>query len=725
MKILKHRFCCVLLWFCILVLSQQLNAQWTLSEDGSIITQTGQSTLEGLQLIEGVNMTVVGQKKYYKVTGNRIVEVYGELSIDPRYEALVFEESNTFRYFFIVYGMLNIGIERVENGHTYYSTGDALIMPKRDRGLTPGNFIINETAQLNWRGGRILSGNASLLKTGGKVEIWDGTFLFTDNDSSGRIFRNRGGPNELVVHHITLDSDFPPQFGPFIHSMNGTQTFSATVLAGAVQNKGGTHENALLLQNMSFQKNRLFADVIFFGSDIDNDFNQAIEITNLDVGTAIRTAPQNESQAKGHLALFQEIKFSIVDCLTGDPIVGAIGFVRSTDHGDRQNPGTEKFRNYRNFLGPDYNTYSGKADAQGETPIMKILTGTKWTIDNPQKTFYGNTSVDGEDKFTFHFWDYAFAHSKKDVDLHHKDVISEQVGLVPDTNITETNKAMVAAYTSIDNLDQLYDYAKYWKTLEAHIEIPAIDQQLITGDSNTINFGDYNLVLDHTAANVITVVETQKTIIIKSGAPPAGESAYRIARGTRFTELITTGTVSAANGDQIEFGYTDSVGSHFYTEIKNLSNTYVSINDHLGVTDDSLGVEISATDTPINGSYKVSLIKPSDDSDIRITLTQTGYNDLTLRYPLDQLSFSIDPIMTEAAVDFEANQQMILVYLFKLLQKTEALRNRYRIAPTPSMTVTTTANTETGEATIGNQEKALHLLQQILLRLVAVKEAAK
>ncbi|MDA0773463.1 MAG: hypothetical protein O2914_01880 [Bacteroidetes bacterium] len=41
------------------------------------------------------------------------------------------------------------------------------------------------------------------------------------------------------------------------------------------------------------------------------------------------------------------------------------------------------------------------------------------------------------------------------------------------------------------------------------------------------------------------------------------------------------------------------------------------------------------------------------------------------------------------------------------------------------MTVITTANTETGEATIGNQEKALYFLQQILLRLVAVKEATK
>jgi len=106
-------------------------------------------------------------------------------------------------------------------------------------------------------------------------------------------------------------------------------------------------------------------------------------------------------------------------------------------------------------------------------------------------------------------------------------------------------------------------------------------------------------------------------------------------------------------------------------------------------------------------------------------LTQTGYNNLTLRYPQDQLSFSVEPIMTEAADDFEANQHMILVYLFMLLQKTEALRNHYRIAPTPSMTVTTTANTETGEATIGNQEKALYLLQQILLRLVAVKKATK
>ncbi|MDA0773464.1 MAG: hypothetical protein O3A16_01460 [Bacteroidetes bacterium] len=333
-----------------------------------------------------------------------------------------------------------------------------------------------------------------------------------------------------------------------------------------------------------------------------------------------------------------------------------------------QSFGSEKFRNYRDFLGTDYDTYLGMAHVQGETPIMKILTGTKWAIDNQLKTFYGNSRVDGKDQFTFHFWDYGFTHSKKDVDLHHKDVMHERVSLVSDTYITETNKATVAAYTSIDNLDQLYDYAKYWKTLETHIEIPAIDQQLITGDVYKLNLGDYNLVLDHTAANVLTVDETQKTIVVKSGAPPVGESAYSIATGIRFTELTTTGTVSAANGDQIDFGYTDSVGSHFYTEIKNLSNTYVSINDHLGVTDDSLGVEISASDTPINGSYKASIIKPSDGSDIRITLTQTGYNNLTLRYPQGQLSFSVEPIMTEAAVDFEANQQKILVYLFKLLQ---------------------------------------------------------
>lgn len=65
--------------------------------------------------------------------------------------------------------------------------------------------------------------------------------------------------------------------------------------------------------------------------------------------------------------------------------------------------------------------------------------------------------------------------------------IDETVIIFLDKNITETNPATVAAYSTIDNLDQLYDYAKYWKTLNAtNLKIPNTSDVLIFGDDNKL-----------------------------------------------------------------------------------------------------------------------------------------------------------------------------------------------------------------------------------------------
>lgn len=73
------------------------------------------------------------------------------------------------------------------------------------------------------------------------------------------------------------------------------------------------------------------------------------------------------------------------------------------------------------------------------------------------------------------------------------------------------------------------------------------------------------------------------------------------------------------------------------------------------------------------------------------------------------------------------NQEVIINYVLKLLQKAEAIRNHYRNPPAdnPTLTVSTTANTATGDATIGNQEKTIALLQQILLRLTVVNQTLR
>lgn len=116
-------------------------------------------------------------------------------------------------------------------------------------------------------------------------------------------------------------------------------------------------------------------------------------------------------------------------------------------------------------------------------------------------------------------------------------------------SISESNSSTVAAYTSIDTLDQLYDRAKYWKTLQANIEYPNINSLLITANGNQLDLGNRNLVIDRTAATPFAVNTTNNTITVKADI---------LSAGSQFDSLVTTGTISIANGALIDVIYSDA-----------------------------------------------------------------------------------------------------------------------------------------------------------------------
>ena len=139
---------------------------------------------------------------------------------------------------------------------------------------------------------------------------------------------------------------------------------------------------------------------------------------------------------------------------------------------------------------------------------------------------------------------------------------SQTVNLVglADSYVTQTSKATVDAYATIDNLDQLYDRCKSWTVDNLSAANPSFGAQVATGNGAEINLGAFNLTIDATAASAFAVVGSTVTI-----------KAYSLANGTKFTSIRTTGTITLANGAAIAVSkYTDSTGVNVGVSVSGL-----------------------------------------------------------------------------------------------------------------------------------------------------------
>lgn len=78
-----------------------------------------------------------------------------------------------------------------------------------------------------------------------------------------------------------------------------------------------------------------------------------------------------------------------------------------------------------------------------------------------------------------------------------------------DPEVTETDSAVVAAYTSLNTIAKIYDYAKYWGSLRANLLVNLV----CTKSGVTLDFGSYDLEFDATAS--VPLAKVGNKIIIK------------------------------------------------------------------------------------------------------------------------------------------------------------------------------------------------------------------
>lgn len=105
-----------------------------------------------------------------------------------------------------------------------------------------------------------------------------------------------------------------------------------------------------------------------------------------------------------------------------------------------------------------------------------------------------------------------------------------------DTEVTVSNAATVAAYTTLGTTAKIYDFGKYWGSLRANLLVAQVFTKSGTALSTT-----FNVVVDATAAQVFSV--SGNTVTIKASAITAGT-------------ITTTGTLTTLNGAVMQITYT-------------------------------------------------------------------------------------------------------------------------------------------------------------------------
>lgn len=563
-----------------LLLANTSEAAFSIS--GTTITQSGTDTdISGLAGVTGVTTitTGTGNNEYtvYNV-GDRKLIIDGELILNVQEEKIVFGTNAPFQSF-TVNGEFTIEGRNTQNGVTrYYNKEFATItrFTSTRSNANSAGLVVNNGGILNWYGGSLRTSQSSFFQPGSTILLDKAEFNIQHATTTD--YQVRSFSTDLTINNLTTNGTFLLYRDPGqpIKNVTGIQNPFALMSYGPPT---GTTD---LISYEDYQGFGNDADISFIDGS-NTDFINAADGSETKVGLFKGFQTGGGSRHRGLVKIYKDATFKFSDLLS-QPIEDVHYYVRDTDNGNRVNNGSSD--------DSSDNIYTDSSDAVGETSdqriLLSVINKTDSVYEHPlSDTYYDyrDEAGDGSDIFTTYFWGYN--EQSTNIPLEYKGVgIKEfDITLLPDTNISESNKIIVDVYTSIDTLDQLYDRAKSWKIDNVGLEYPAIGEQLMIGNGASLDFGNRNLVVDDTTPQAFDVDTATDTITINSSL---------LGEGDIFTSFITTGIVTYQNGAVQDTDYTDNTG--FYP----VDNTDPSISiisqvptkiDNQGIT-----IDIQATD---------------------------------------------------------------------------------------------------------------------------------
>jgi hypothetical protein len=489
------------------------------------ITQTGTDTdLSGLSAISGIttytwDMGDTNVIVYY--TNNRRLIVEGTLSWSPENEMLVFAQgvpANNRDGILAISsgGNLTIGGTTTAGNSTRYLRGLALRMC-----YSEGTAFDDGDSGIRVASGGTMTVKGATLEIGQDPHVF-GTALLEDCTirKNGSLTRWRSKSSNATYRNCTfLDM-------PFWCFENPASVDGLAVLGGEIliygDNTGSW--NVISLSGLDFSASTTDYDMRF----IDRP-NATVKNTSTGAGTRVARYSTGGDRPKGYLSIQKETSFNFTDAI-GSPISGVKGYAIDTDNGNR--------KDLNGFNDTADKTYSFTSDGAGLTETRDVViaiynnTNDTLSVDANEVFTDGDLRVkdtDGTSYLDFGFIEYNYnIVSIVDFDLSGTDATPASYAMILDSLITESTKATVDAYATIDNAFELYDRAKS----ELYDVYAGETTTTVIREGNTIDAGSYNVTIDATAGSAFAF--DGSTITIKAST---------------FTGNInTSGTVTLSNG---------------------------------------------------------------------------------------------------------------------------------------------------------------------------------
>ena len=676
MKYLLSFLICLLLCF---TFNQEAKAIFTLG--GSTITQTGTNgDLSGLENIAGVTSIIedtggISYITYY--IGDLQLDVQGTLSIDPEREHLIIGDGAPNNSLLISSGgTLNLGRIVSENASTRPSFGRGITILKDNTGCcSNGAFRVEGTFNMN--GGELFAGAVINWQAGSTINIESGRILSTLANERIRDYCSNLTINGLTLSGIAFDMFRAPI------SIEGLEYYDSANQTSRIQlvstGSGGT-DDEVEFKNYPARKGT---------SDFDAWKNADLKITNSELGTDLSTvAGGGSNQNIGRV--YQEVKLTISDS-SGSAIEGSHYIIRDYDNGNRT---SKTVRSGTTYDFTDDQLYDGITDVNGETSVFEVLTAHIYEVGDTETYDRRSKNDDTTDTFDIHLWSYE--HSYAVITEQLKGIGTKEIDwpLFDDTDITETDNATVLSYTQIDNLDELYDYAKAWKTDgNGNLEIPAIDELLISTAGTQLVLPDtWNLDIIADAVPVFEVFNGQNLIRIKSAA---------LSAGNKFSSISTVnGEITLVNGASLSgVSYTSESGSNSSVTVSSLTSSNVLLYNK--TSDATIDYQTSQT-----GTYAYN-IDPAADTNYSVKVRRAGYTEAELDFdPSGGGAFSLAGSLSQrlslsganlytgvgndANVSFDWSNKLILLQgavtyeaqeLFDITQRAQITENGMKLDP--------------------------------------------
>jgi hypothetical protein len=470
--------------------------------------------------------------------------------------------------------------------------------------------VVNNGGTLNWYGGGLRTSQSSFFNAGSNILLDYAEFNIQHSGSSD--YQVRSSSTNLTINNLVTNGTFILYKDPGqpIKNVRGIQNPFTVMTYGLPT---GTDQ---LITYEDYQGEGNDADIAFIDSSYTDVIN-ASDGSATKVGLFKGFSTGGDARHRGLVKMYKDLQFNFKN-VAGTGIENVRYFVRDTDNGNRQN---NSFSN-----DADDNVYSGLSVASGLTALQRILLAVVNKSDSvyahplPSTYFdYRNKNGDDSDVFDLHFWHYNYLYSVTSPPLKGVSSLLIDWTLFEDTNVSESNVALVQAYSSIASLDQLYDRAKAWKVELANIEYPSVDSQVVTGAGTALDLNDQNLVIDATALSAFSVNTNTNTITIKAGAMDCSSE--------NFTSLTTTGLVTFVNGATPGTCiFTDSIGTNGVLTLTGLANANVLVYDDASVGDDTISYQ-----TNQSGSITIPF-NATSSADYQVVVRRQGYSEVNFEF---------------------------------------------------------------------------------------------